>query len=165
MTPEGESRQHAYYRSPIGTVEITGSDAGISAVRYIDGDPPVASSAIPETLAACVAQLDEYFHGKRTEFSLRLLPDGTDFELRVWKELMKLPFGTTCSYLDIANALGNPRAVRAVGGANGRNDISIIIPCHRVIGSNGALTGYAGEIWRKQWLLHHESVVAGISLF
>ena len=165
MTSPENDRQRAYYRSPIGTIEIAGSDTGISGVRFIDGEPSSPSPAVPEALTACAAQLDEYFRGERTEFSLRLLPDGTDFELRVWKELTKLPFGETCSYLDIATAIGNPKAVRAVGGANGRNDISIIIPCHRVIGSNGAATGYAGEIWRKQWLLHHESVIAGKTLF
>src|ERR1041384_2911974 len=114
-SPEND-RQRTYYRSPIGTIEITGSNAGLSGLRWIDGDPPSTLAAVPEALAACATQLGEYFRGERTEFSLPLLPDGSDFELRVWKELTKLPFGEKCSYLDIASAIGNPKAVRAVGG-------------------------------------------------
>jgi methylated-DNA-[protein]-cysteine S-methyltransferase len=106
-----------------------------------------------------MAQLDEYFEGKRKKFDLLLEPMGTDFQKKVWKHLVKVPFGKTASYLDVAMALGEMKATRAVGSANGRNPIVIIIPCHRVIGSNGSLTGYGGGMWRKEWLLKHEGVL------
>jgi methylated-DNA-[protein]-cysteine S-methyltransferase len=107
-------------------------------------------------LEECLAQIDQYFQGTRQEFSLQLAPEGTDFQQQVWRELSKIPYGQTASYLDIARAIGNEQAVRAVGAANGQNPISIIIPCHRVIGSDGKLTGYGGGLWRKEWLLTHE---------
>ena len=107
-------------------------------------------------LLACRSQLDEYFGGKRRIFDLKLEPRGTAFQERVWHELLRIPYGETRSYKDIAIDVGNSQAVRAVGMANGRNPISIIIPCHRVIGINGDLVGYGGELWRKQWLLDHE---------
>jgi methylated-DNA-[protein]-cysteine S-methyltransferase len=113
-------------------------------------------SEIPTCLRDCVEQLAEYFEGKRREFSLKLNPRGTDFQKRVWAELEKIPYGKTVSYGDIARAVGNPAAVRAVGGANGRNHIVVIIPCHRVIGSDGSLTGFGAGLWRKEWLLNHE---------
>jgi methylated-DNA-[protein]-cysteine S-methyltransferase len=109
--------------------------------------------------------MDEYFEGSRKEFQLPLAPEGTDFQKRVWSELLNIPYGATCSYLDVARALGDANAIRAVGAANGRNPISIIIPCHRVIGADGSLTGYGGGLWRKEWLLRHEGVRALNELF
>jgi AraC family transcriptional regulator of adaptative response/methylated-DNA-[protein]-cysteine methyltransferase len=106
-------------------------------------------------------QLDEYFKGTRKEFSLPLNPEGTDFQKSVWKELLKIPYGTTRSYLDQSNAMGIPESVRAIANANSKNKIAIIIPCHRVIGSNGTLTGYAGGLKRKKWLLDHEKSFSG----
>ncbi|MBI5729667.1 MAG: methylated-DNA--[protein]-cysteine S-methyltransferase [Ignavibacteriales bacterium] len=104
----------------------------------------------------CVEQLDEYFKGERKIFDLRLEPERTGFQKRVWDELLKIPYGETRSYMEITKLLGDPKAIRAVANANGQNKISIIIPCHRVIGSDGSLTGYGGGLWRKKWFLDHE---------
>ncbi len=109
--------------------------------------------------------MDEYFAGKRTEFNLKLNPQGTEFQQKVWKVLEDIPFAKTRSYLEQTKVLGDVKAIRAVASANGKNPISIIIPCHRVIGSDGSLTSYAGGIWRKKWLLEHESPVKQQSLF
>ncbi len=150
-----------YYRSPIGLLEISAGASGIEAVSFVgrrrrssgaSGDRPEVQRSIGE----CVAQLDEYFRGSRTTFRLRLAPSGTDFQKRVWKALLEIPFGRTRSYKDIARAVGNERATRAVGGANHRNPIALIVPCHRVVGSDGRLTGYGAGLWRKEWLLAHE---------
>jgi methylated-DNA-[protein]-cysteine S-methyltransferase len=103
-----------------------------------------------------VEELEEYFQNKRTAFTVPLCLDGTDFQKRVWTALRTVPYGKTASYLDMANEIGNPKAVRAIGGANSRNPISIIVPCHRIIGKNGTLVGYEGGLWRKEWLLKHE---------
>jgi methylated-DNA-[protein]-cysteine S-methyltransferase len=107
-------------------------------------------------LQACVQQLTEYFEGKRTEFSLKLNPRGTPFQQTVWNALLEIPFGTTKTYKELTNSLGNPLAIRAVAAANGKNPLWIVVPCHRIIGSDGSLTGYAGGLWRKKWLLEHE---------
>ena len=151
-----------YYQSEIGWLEIIGTEDAVKAVEFIEPEEKEESSAEPPAaIADCVAQLDEYFKGKRQEFSLKLEPEGTEFQKAVWRQLLEVPFGKTVSYLDIAKALGNEKAVRAVGAANGQNPIVIIVPCHRIIGSNGKLTGYGGGLWRKEWLLNHEGVVAG----
>jgi methylated-DNA-[protein]-cysteine S-methyltransferase len=149
----------AYYQSEIGLLEIVGSDEYITALNFISPEERNNSfdnTAIPKAVADCVAQLDEYFKGKRQEFDLKLEPEGTEFQRTVWRQLTSIPFGKTVSYLDIAKAIGNEKAVRAVGAANGKNPISIVVPCHRIIGSNGQLTGYGGGLWRKAWLLKHE---------
>lgn len=143
-----------YYSSPIGTVQIKGSLEGIISLYFIEQN--IEHSDIPECLKECVKQLDEYFKGIRKEFTVKLIIEGTEFRKKVWGKLLDIPYGETCSYIDIASAIGNRKAVRAVGGANHNNEISIIIPCHRVIGSNGSLTGYGGGLWRKEWLLKHE---------
>ena len=155
-----------YYPSKIGTFLIRGTEEGITALEFVKesaNEPgPVKRSNVPACLQACLKQLDEYFAGRRKEFSLRLTPEGTGFQQRVWQELLNIPFGETVSYGDVARAIGSPKAVRAVGGANGRNKIAVIIPCHRVIGSSGTLTGYGGGLWRKEWLLDHErNILAG----
>ncbi len=111
---------------------------------------------MPDLLAECITQLDEYFYGERRTFSLETEQDGTPFRKRVWQELAEIPFGKTCSYLDIARKMGDKKSMRAVGTANGDNQLAIIVPCHRVIGADGTLTGYSGGLWRKQWLLEHE---------
>lgn len=147
----------AYYKSDIGTIEITGDEDGITALDFIEQEPPY--SEVHQCLADCVKQLDEYFRKGRKEFSLNLKVQGTEFQKKVWGELLKIPYGTTASYTDIAKAVGNEKSVRAVGSTNGRNKIAIIIPCHRVIGKDGSLTGYAGGLWRKEWLLKHEGVI------
>lgn len=163
----------AYYKSPIGVATIVGDENGIQSIIFEDN---VASSSmnelasftqkeIPNCLQDCVKQLDEFFNGTRTEFDLKLNPSGTDFQKQVWNELLNIPFGKTRSYLEQTKKIGDPKAIRAVASANGKNPISIIIPCHRVIGSDGSLTGYAGGIWRKKWLLEHESPNKQQSLF
>jgi len=144
-----------YYNSKIGLLEITGTSDAITGVNFTD-EKKTIDRDLPDILKECRDQLDEYFQGKRTEFSLKLFLDGTDFQKKVWKRLLKIPYGQTVSYKDVAVGIGNDKGVRAVGGATGRNNISIIIPCHRVIGSGGSLVGFGGGLWRKVWLLNHE---------
>lgn len=145
----------AYYDSPIGILEITGTEKAISSIHFVEKkiDP---EPSIPLPLKECCKQLYEYFTGNRKEFSLKLQIQGTKFQKSVWNQLLKIPFGTTVSYKEIAEAIKNEKAVRAVGGANGRNNIAIIIPCHRVIAYDGTLGGYGGGLWKKEWLLDHE---------
>jgi methylated-DNA-[protein]-cysteine S-methyltransferase len=159
-----ESNQTAYYKTPIGTAKIVGDENGISAITVAD-DVVETSAEISEILKQCVQQLDEYFNGTRKQFDLKLNPQGTDFQKRVWKELLLVPYGKTRTYLEQSKQLGDIKAIRAVASANGKNPIWIIIPCHRIIGSDGSLTGYAGGIWRKKWLLEHENPSIQQSLF
>lgn len=151
--------EKVYYHSPIGIIEIVGTEQGISSLTFIQKRARRPAS-IPPKLKECLIQLDEYFQGKRQKFSVKLDLGGTDFQKRVWQELLKIPFGRTASYRDIAAAAGNSRAVRAVGNANSVNAVAIIIPCHRVIGSDGSLVGYGSGLWRKRWLLAHEQKCA-----
>ena len=149
----------ACYPSPIGLLKISGTADGISEISFARrGSPP--SAPVPDELIATVRQLEEYFRGERREFAMRLAPAGTVFQRKVWAELEKIPFGATATYGEIAAALHKPRAARAVGGANHLNPISIVIPCHRVIGAGADLRGYGGGLWRKRWLLAHERSVA-----
>jgi len=145
----------ALYKSPIGLLEIVGTEEGIQLIEFSDRLSVPAGPPAP-CLKECCRQLDEYFSGRRRTFSLRLDLRGTPFQKRVWNELLKIPLGRTATYKDIAAALGNPRSTRAVGGANHGNPVSIVVPCHRVVGADGSLTGYGGGIWRKEWLLAHE---------
>ena len=147
--------EKTYYLSPIGLLKIRGSEKGIKSISFDAEVDDVIEH--PWCLNDCVTQLDEYFNGKRKSFNLKFDYGGTDFQNRVWEELVKIPFGKTNSYLDIAKELGEINVVRAIGYANRKNPIAIIIPCHRVIGSNGDLTGYSGGLWRKQWLLNFEN--------
>lgn len=153
-----------YYKSPIETAEIIGDEHGIQSISMLDDDIDTSTN-IPSFLQNCVTQLDEYFAGTRSEFDLKLNPQGTDFQRTVWNELLNIPFGKTRTYLEQTKQIGDPKAIRAVASANGKNPIGIVIPCHRVIGSDGSLTGYAGGLWRKKWLLEHESPVKQQSLF
>jgi methylated-DNA-[protein]-cysteine S-methyltransferase len=159
-----EKIQITYYKTPIGTAKIEGNANGISAISVLD-DTIETSIIIPADLQDCVIQLDEYFKGKRTNFNLKLNPNGTEFQQKVWNELTNVPFGKTRTYLEQSKKLGNVKAIRAVASANGKNPIWIVIPCHRIIGSDGSLTGYAGGIWRKKWLLEHENPTSQQSLF
>ena len=153
-----------FYKTPIGTAKIIGNDDGIISVSVLDEE--ISSTVtIPKSLKRCVVQLDEYFQKKRNSFDLKLNPQGTDFQQNVWKELQRIPYGKTTSYLDQSKKMGNVKAIRAIASANGKNPIWIIIPCHRVIGSDGSLTGYAGGLWRKKWLLEHENPTKQTSLF
>ena len=159
-----EDYDRAYVETPMGTAEIVGDNFGIVSISVID-DKINASAIIPESLMDCAKQLREYFEGSRTAFTLSLNPKGTDFQKKVWEALLTIPFGTTTTYLKQTLALGNEKAIRAVAAANGKNPIWIIIPCHRVIGTNGSLTGYASGLWRKKWLLEHENPSGQTSLF
>lgn len=148
--------QTTYYKTPIGTAKIVGDKNGIQSVSVLDDDIET-SIEIPIYLQNCVTQLNEHFTGNRKKFDLKLNPQGTTFQQSVWKELLNISFGKSRTYLEQTKQLGDPKAIRAVASANGKNPIWIIIPCHRVIGSDGSLTGYAGGVWRKKWLLEHES--------
>ena len=150
--------------TPLGIAKIVGDTNGITSVSILNSNEQV-SNVIPEELQDCIYQLRSYFQGEREQFSLKLNPEGTKFQKRVWNELQTIPFGKTMSYLELSKQLGDVKAIRAVANANGKNPLWIIVPCHRVIGSNGSLTGYAGGLHRKQWLLDHESPYKQQSLF
>ena len=154
----------ALLNTPIGTLTIKGSSEGISAILFSE-ESVTNPATVPEVLKETVQQLEEYFNKTRTEFNLKLAPKGTEFQQKVWKELQTIPFGKTTSYQQMANQLGDPKVIRAAASANGKNPISIVIPCHRVVGSDGSLTGYAGGLHRKKWLLAHESPVTQGELF
>ncbi len=159
-----QNTYQSYFKSPIGTMELVATDVGLSSLIFLDKD--ITSDTItPPELRDAATQIKEYFEGKRTEFDLKLDIQGTEFQLTVWKKLIEIPYSETISYLQLAKRIGNVKAIRAVGTANGRNPISIITPCHRVIGSNGDLTGYGGGLWRKDWLLKLENKVSGRELF
>lgn len=143
-----------YFTSPIGMIELESNDQGITRLDFCERRQGVAPHPI---LEQAKFQLKEYFKGERQQFDLKIEMHGTDFQKSVWQRLLDIPFGETCSYHDIAKRIGNPKAVRAVGAANGRNPVALVVPCHRVIGSNGTLTGYAGGLERKAWLLRHEA--------
>lgn len=153
----------AYVQTPLGVVAFQGDENGLAAVTVSDTETPTDS--IPEVLEDAVYQLNEYFEGKRTQFDLKLNPSGTDFQQKVWKALQEIPFGKTISYLQLAKRLDAVKAIRAVAAANGKNPLWIVVPCHRVIGSNGDLVGYAGGLHRKKWLLQHESPAKQTTLF
>jgi len=150
--------------TPIGWAELFGDTNGLSAIKIVDEQPEISGS-IPESLIEVSIQLKDYFSNNRTSFDLSINPDGTAFEKRVWDELSKIPYGKTLSYLELSKKLGDPKAIRAVARANGKNPLWIVIPCHRVIGSDGSLTGYAGGLHRKEWLLRHEGAIRQQSLF
>jgi len=149
---------HRDVQAPFGPLRIVATRDAILAIHFEHSRDKIASQAEPahDVLDVAEAQLNDYFSGTRTVFDFPLRPDGTDFQRAVYRELLTIVFGETCSYSDIARAVGRPDAVRAVGAANGQNPIPIVIPCHRVIGKNGSLTGYGGGIETKRWLLDHE---------
>ncbi|WP_405564639.1 methylated-DNA--[protein]-cysteine S-methyltransferase [Polaribacter sp. Asnod6-C07] len=160
--------QTTYYKTPIGIAKIIGDKNGIQSIKVLDDDSisiELLKTEIPEVLQDCVTQLEEYFKGKRASFNLTVNPKGTTFQKKVWKALLDIPYGKTRTYLQQSKFLGDVKAIRAVASANGKNPLWIVIPCHRVIGSDGSLTGYAGGIWRKKWLLAHENPVKQQSLF
>jgi len=150
--------------SPLGYTKIIGDANGISSVSILNSEEKI-TDVIPEILEDCVIQLNEYFDGTRKVFHLKLNPIGTDFQNKIWDIIKTIPYGKTISYLDLAQQYGDIKAIRAVANANGKNPLWIVVPCHRVIGSDGSLTGYAGGIHRKQWLLEHESPYKQQSLF
>ncbi|MCB0731454.1 MAG: methylated-DNA--[protein]-cysteine S-methyltransferase [Ignavibacteriae bacterium] len=150
-----------YLRSPIGQVKLTGDETSVNSIFFVFDDTEMEEENLNSVLTQCKKELLEYFAGKRNEFTVPIKQEGTEFQQKVWTELEKIPYGKTVSYNFIAESLGDKKAIRAVGAANGRNQISIIVPCHRVIGSDGSLTGYAGGMWRKKWLLNHEKEFSG----
>jgi len=153
----------AFIESPLGIAKIVGDENGISEISVLSEGEKTAK--IPKNLQQCVSQLREYFDGQRQEFNFKINPQGTEFQQKVWQELFNIPFGKTMSYLDLSKKLGDVKAIRAVASANGRNPLWIVVPCHRVIGTDGSLTGYAGGLWRKKWLLEHENPAKQQSLF
>ncbi|MEO1033570.1 MAG: methylated-DNA--[protein]-cysteine S-methyltransferase [Bacteroidota bacterium] len=153
-----------YIETPLGRAKIVGDTNGISSVSILDTKVEL-STVIPESLLDCTTQLKAYFNNQLKSFDLNLNPEGTAFQKKVWNLLQQIPYGKTISYLDLSKQLGDVKAIRAVASANGKNPLWIIVPCHRVIGSDGSLTGYAGGLHRKQWLLNHESEYKQQTLF
>ena len=151
----------SYLKSPIGQLKITADESSVNSILFVFDDTEMEVENDNEVLEICKEQLKEYFAGVRKEFNVNIHQEGTEFQQKVWAELIKIPYGKTVSYNDIARDIGGRNMMRAVGAANGKNLISIIVPCHRVIGSDGKLTGYAGGMWRKEWLLKHEDKYSG----
>jgi len=155
---------HRIIPSPIGNLKISASEDSIVSIEFTT-EEVTAVSPSSLLLREAQKQLEEYFHKERQEFSLPLSPYGTTFQQKVWKQLQQIPYGETRSYRDIAIELGNLRQIRAAATANGKNPIPIVIPCHRVIGSNGSLTGYSGGLEKKKWLLELENPFLQTRLF
>jgi methylated-DNA-[protein]-cysteine S-methyltransferase len=155
--------KRAFLKSPLGYMEITGAEKGIRSITFLDFRVKIVP--VSHALKPCVDQLREYFDGERKTFDLDLELIGTPFQFKVWQEIMKIPYGKTITYLELAKRVGDIKALRAVGGANGANPIPIVVPCHRVIGHDGKLVGYAGGLKRKKWLLEHEHAFAQRDLF
>jgi len=153
-----------YYQSPVGLLKIAGTNQFISEVTFVDEPEKITAGTdnnqLPPMAIQAVEQLIEYFHGNRRFFELPISQEGTAFQQKVWAELMNIPFGKTISYLELSHRLGDPKVIRAAAAANGRNNVAIIVPCHRVIGSNSQLVGYGGGLPRKKWLLQHENKIA-----
>ncbi|MGB5314592.1 MAG: methylated-DNA--[protein]-cysteine S-methyltransferase [Robiginitalea sp.] len=149
--------------TPLGIACIRGSEKGITEIRV--SDDPSLKRTIPDELRTVCTQLQEYFEGSRKIFEVPLQPGGTPFQKKVWEALLEIPYGKRISYMDLAKKLGDPKAIRAVAGANAKNPVWILIPCHRVVGTDGSLTGYAGGLHRKKWLLNHESPSGQTILF
>ncbi|WP_430399750.1 methylated-DNA--[protein]-cysteine S-methyltransferase [Flavobacterium sp.] len=152
-----------FINTPLGTAKIKGDENGICLVSVLqEGE---ISKKIPLELKSAVKEINEYFQGNRKHFTFLMNPRGTDFQKKVWKALLEIPYGKTVSYLDLSKQVGDVKAIRAVASANGKNPLWIVVPCHRVIGSDGSLTGYAGGLWRKKWLIDHENPVKQQTLF
>lgn len=158
----------AFYKSPIGIIEIQAETDAITAILFVNSWKGKKMeektidfrTSINPVIDSCIKELEEYFSGERRNFTFPINQSGTYFQEKVWDELMNIPYGRTISYLELSKRLGDPKVIRAAGTANGNNHISIVVPCHRVIGSNGDLVGYGGDPWRKQWLLEHEGKYA-----
>ena len=151
-----------YYHSPIGLLKITGTKDYINEItfHYTTQKSIANKKDLPPLLIQCIEELIQYFHGERRVFEFPVNQEGSDFQQKTWNSLMTIPYAKTISYVQLAIKTGDPKATRAVANANGKNNIAIVVPCHRVIGANGELTGYAGGLWRKKWLLDHEAKVA-----
>jgi len=151
--------------SPLGPVTVVANSQGVEEVAFRESAEQIGGDDARRHRDLAILQLEEYFAGQRNHFELPLAAEGTPFQQKVWQALMSIPHGQTCSYQHIANTIGQPKAVRAVGAANGKNPIAIVVPCHRVIGANGRLTGYAGGLNKKQWLLNFENPQATLDAF
>lgn len=153
---------YTYYESPIGLLKIGGTDAYIGELSFVDNQDQLVygEPGVSEVMHQCTEELIEYFHGSRKKFSIPIHQEGTELQTRVWNALMPIPYGKTISYMDLTKSLGDPRLIRPVANSNGKNNIAIIVPCHRVIGTDRSLTGYSGGLWRKKWLLSHEFKIA-----
>lgn len=153
-----------YYQSPVGLLRISGTEHYISEINFIDTTDAISENtvkqALPPMAIQAIEQLIQYFHGNRRVFEFPVSQQGTGFQQRVWHELTNIPFGKTINYLEMARRLGDTKVIRAAASANGKNNVAIVVPCHRVIGSNNELVGYGGGLWRKRWLLEHESKIA-----
>lgn len=145
----------SYYHSPVGWIKIVATDEAINEIVF--AEEPTQDNIQNALTQNCVQQLSEYFAGERKIFDLPLQQNGTSFQTKVWELLTKINYGNTLSYLQLSKQFGDVKAIRAVASANGKNNLAIVVPCHRVIGSNASLTGYAGGLWRKKWLLEHEA--------
>jgi methylated-DNA-[protein]-cysteine S-methyltransferase len=156
-----------YINSPLGITKIVGDENGVCLISILKENlvNVETSKVIPKSLQNAVTELKEYFENSRTIFTFKINFKGTDFQQKVWRELLHIPYGKTISYLELSKKIGDVKAIRAVASANGKNPLWIVVPCHRVIGSDGSLTGYAGGLWRKKWLLDHENPVKQQSLF
>ena len=152
---------YTYYKSPVGLLKIGGTEQYISEITFIDNEADIEQvTSSTELLTAAVEQLIEYFNGKRRSFDIPIHQNSTEFQGKVWGELLNIDFGKTINYMDLAKRLGKAKAIRAAASTNGKNKICIVVPCHRVIGTNMSLVGYAGGLWRKKWLLSHENKIA-----
>jgi len=149
---------YTYYDSPLGVIKIGGTDQYITELSFLDNSAQLQYGipGVSDILHLCTEQLIEFFQGRRRAFSIPIYQEGTVFQQKVWNELLGIQFGTTISYLDLAKKLGDPKVIRAAASTNGKNKISIIVPCHRVIGTDRSLVGYSGGMQRKKWLLQHE---------
>lgn len=150
-----------YYKTPIGVARITEEDNFIASISVLDGEFDIQPTE-SLLLKLAMQQLDEYFAGERKDFDLPIRQAGSEFQQKVWEQLVKIEYGKTISYSHQSKLMNNPLGIRAIAAANGKNSLWIVVPCHRVIGSDGTLTGYAGGLWRKQWLLNHEAKTIGV---
>ena len=151
----------SHFETPLGVASITETDGFISAIHILDEKPSELMSKPSPVIDIALQQLKEYFAGERKTFNFAMKQSGTDFQQLVWAELCNIGYGDTMSYARLSDVMKNPLAIRAIAAANGKNNLWIVVPCHRVIGSNGELTGYAGGLWRKKWLLDHEAKISG----
>ncbi len=153
---------YTYYQSPVGLIKMGGTDHYITELTFIDNKDQVSygEPGISDIMHQCTEELIEFFNGNRRLFDIPVYQNGTEFQQKVWGELLNIPFGKTISYLELAKRIGDVKAIRAAASTNGKNKICIIVPCHRVIGSDKSLVGYAGGLWRKKWLLQHELKIA-----
>lgn len=151
----------SFLETPVGTLKIIGDAEAVRWVAFTDEPPRSTDGKVPTVVRTCKYQLDEYFKGKRTSFDVAIDPGGTAFQKKVWSHLQQIPFGKTSTYVEIAEKMGSSNKTRAIGLANGKNPMAILIPCHRIIGSNGSLTGYAWGLDKKEWLLKHEHAIPG----